>query len=95
MKKILERVTWGVMIVAVLAAACVMVFHLGLIEGLDFGCGQYYYTDIPGWERYFSGEHFIDSLPHWIYYVLFFAWGGLIWQFWAWLDRRGTGKESA
>ena len=43
-----------VMVAAVGAAVWVAAGRHGLLPGLDFGPGQYYYTDIPNWERYFS-----------------------------------------
>ncbi len=45
-----------VMIAALFAAIHLICGQYSLIPGLDFGCGQYYYTDIPGWERYFSND---------------------------------------
>ena len=76
-----------VMVAAVIAAAIVIGGHYGLLPGLDFGAGQYYYTDIPGWERYFSVEGIRDTHPRWLYYLLFAAWGYAMYQFWRWIDR--------
>ena len=47
MKRFAAILTAVVMALALAAAAYAMVRHLGLVDGLDFGCGQYYYTDIP------------------------------------------------
>lgn len=74
------------MVAAIAAAAYVMAFHLGLSPELDFGCGQYYYTDIPDWQRRFSVDGFEDGLPMWLYFVLFFAWGFLMYRLWVWID---------
>lgn len=77
------------MVAAVLAAAWCIVNHCGTIPDLDFGCGQYYYTDIPGWEKYFSVRGVTDGLPRALYYVLFAVWGVLMYRVWLWLDWRG------
>ena len=64
-----------IMVVAVLVAIWLMCGQYGLIPGLDFGCGQYYYTDIPDWQKYFSVKGIVDNCPRWVYFVLYFLWG--------------------
>lgn len=86
--------TYGIMVVATLVAAGMMVCHMGLIDGLDFGCGQYYYTDIPNWQKWFAGNCFTDTLPRWIYYVLFFVWGYAMYRLWTWLDAHAAGSDA-
>lgn len=81
------KITCGVMTAAVCAAVYAMVNHLGLIDGLDFGCGQYYYTDIPNWEKYFSADRFHDTYSKSLYFVLFFLWGYFMYRLWKWIDR--------
>ncbi len=75
-----------VMVVALLVAIYLICGQYGLIPGLDFGCGQYYYTDIPGWERYFSVAGIVDDCPLWVYYVLFAIWGWAMYRLWRWID---------
>ncbi len=77
-----------IMIAAASAAICLMVGRYGLIPGLDFGCGQYYYTDIPNWQKYFSVKGIVDNTPTWVYYVLFFAWGYIMYRLWRRIDRQ-------
>ena len=77
-----------VMVMALLAAIYLICGQYGLIPGLDFGCGQYYYTDIPGWERYFSVAGIVDACPRWVYYVLFALWGWAMYRLWRWIDAR-------
>ncbi|MDE3275024.1 MAG: hypothetical protein PUJ80_03255, partial [Verrucomicrobiota bacterium] len=60
----------------------------GLLPGLDFGPGQYYYTDIPNWERYFSVDGIAADCPAWVYYLVFAIWGWLMYCLWRWIDRR-------
>ena len=91
--KISGVITFVIMVAATLLASVAIVFHKGLVPGLDFGCGQYYYTDIPGWEKLFSMEGVRDGLPIWIYFVLFFLWGVLMYKAWAWIDSRSRGKD--
>ena len=82
-----SRVTYVILIVATVSAIALMLGRCGMIPGLDFGSGQYYYTDIPNWERYFSVRGIVDSCPRWVYYVLFSVWGFLMYRLWVWLDR--------
>lgn len=65
-----------------------MKHHLGFIDGLNFGAGQYYYTDIPGWQKYFTETHYQSPVSMWILIVLFFAWGALMFKAWTWLERK-------
>ena len=85
--KLLTILTYAVMAAAVIAAAYLTCGQYGLIPGLDFGCGQYYYTDIPDWQRYFSVKGVVENCPRWIYYVLFVAWGYLMYRLWKLIDR--------
>ena len=73
--KIAPLVIGTIMVVAVLAATYLI-------------CGQYYYTDIPGWEKYFSVKGIADNCPRWVYYVLFGLWGYAMYRFWRWIDSR-------
>ena len=93
MKRFAAILTAVVMALALVAAAYAMVRHLGLVDGLDFGCGQYYYTDIPNWQDYFSGEAYRDRFPKALYFVLFFAWGYVTYRFWKWVDARSSDDE--
>lgn len=80
------------MVVVVLAFALWIMFRqLGIVEGLDFGAGAYYYADIPDFEKYMNASY--DSrLPYWVYVVLFLAWGWLMYRLWVWVDERGKKK---
>ncbi len=60
---------------------------LGLVEGLDFGAGAYYYADIPDFDKYMHENAFHPQLPLWVYIVLFLCWGYLMWRLWLWVDR--------
>lgn len=61
---------------------------LGLIDGLDFGAGAYYYADIPEFAKYVNGNYFISKVPMWIHIALFLIWGALMYRFWVWLDKK-------
>lgn len=86
---LVTKIVYAIMIAAVLAAIVVMCGQYGLLPGLDFGCGQYYYTDIPNWEKYFSVKGVVDNIPRGVYYALFFVWGYAMFRFWRWIDSRG------
>lgn len=86
--KLSSKITYATLVAALAASVYVMVRHLGLIEGLDFGPGQYYYTDIPDWPRYFSSAGVADAPPAWVCYALFAAWGLLAYWLWRAVERR-------
>ncbi len=71
-----------------LSAGYIMSHHLGLIDGLDFGAGAYYYADIPNFQTYVNGSHYTSPVPMWFLIVLFLIWGALMYRLWIWLDRK-------
>lgn len=66
----------------------IMVNHLGLIDGLDFGAGAYYYADIPQFAKYVNGEHYHSQTPMWVLIVLFLIWGYAMYRLWTWLEKK-------
>lgn len=65
-----------------------MVNRLGLIDGLDFGAGAYYYADIPEFTRFVNGDAYQSETPMWVLTALFLAWGGAMYRLWSWLEKR-------
>ena len=89
--KIFKAITIVVVVITVLLAFWIMANKLGLVEGYDFGAGAYYYADIPT-EQYseiVNEDAYQTSVPKWIFYVIFFAWGYLMWRLWVWVENRG------
>lgn len=66
----------------------IMVNHLGLVDGLDFGAGAYYYADIPQFEKFVNGSHYHSQTPMWVLIVLFLIWGYAMYRLWTWLEKR-------
>ena len=88
---IFKVITIIVVVITLFLAGWIMANKLGLVEGYDFGAGAYYYADIPT-EQYseiVNEDAYQTSVPKWIYYVLFFAWGYLMWRLWVWIETRG------
>lgn len=93
--KLAAWLTGLVMAAATVAAAGFMLARSGRIPGLDFGPGQYYYTDIPDWPRYFSVPGVVDATPAWVYYALFAAWAYLAYRLWRLVARRTLAAAGA
>jgi len=92
-KKLPKKVSYVVFtlfFIVCLIVVYIMKNDLGLIEGMDWGPGAYYYTDIPGWEKIFlSGDHITFNTSHPVLFiVLFIAWGFFMWKAWQWLDKK-------
>ena len=88
---IFKVITILVVVITLFLAGWIMANKLGLVEGYDFGAGAYYYADIPT-EQYseiVNEDAYQTSVPKWIYYVLFFAWGWLMRRLWVWVESRG------
>ena len=89
--KIFKVITIVVVVITLFLAGWIIANKLGLVEGYDFGAGAYYYADIPT-EQYseiVNEDAYQTSVPKWIFYVLFFAWGYLMWRLWVWVEKRG------
>ena len=73
----------------VAASIYIMANGLGLQDSLDFGAGAYYYADIPEFQKYLAWDAFQESLPYWVYVLLFLAWGFIVYRIWVRIDRKG------
>lgn len=78
---------WGIAaavvgVLAIAAAVYIMVRGLGLNPDLDWGAGAYYYADIPGYEKSLDWDSYTAHLPFWVYLLLFFGWGAVVWAVW-------------
>ena len=88
-KKLIFRTVTIMMAVAVLVTAVyIMINHLGLVDGYDFGVGAYYYVDIPNFEKVLPQDAYQAKPPIWVHILLFIAWGWLMWRLWLWIDRK-------
>ncbi len=88
--KTFKVITIVVVVITLVLAVYIMANKLGVVEGYDFGAGAYYYADIPT-EEYSQIDReraYTNTVPKWIYYVLFLAWGWLMWRLWIWIDSR-------
>ncbi len=91
--KKIGKVCWKIFGIAAVIAVLglvvyIMVNHLGLIEGLDFGAGAYYYADIPQFAKYVNGDHYHSQTPMWVLIVLFLVWGCAMYRLWTWLEKK-------
>lgn len=86
--KIFKLVTLIFGVAVLICAIYLMATGAGLQEGLDFGAGAYYYADIPEFQKFLAWDAFHESLPYWIYVVLFLVWGVPMYLLWKWIDRR-------
>lgn len=86
--KTAKVITIIVMVVTVVLALWIMANGLGLVEGLDFGAGAYYYADIPGFEKFVRDDAYDSHLPLWLAIVLFLVWGWLMYRLWVRIDKK-------
>lgn len=83
------KIATAVLAVAVLLLALwVMVHGMGLVEGLDFGAGAYYYADIPDFDKIVRSDVYDSHLPLWLAILLFLGWGAVMYLLWIWIDRK-------
>ncbi len=91
--RIYKTVTIATVVIVLLCALYIMAARLGLADGLDFGAGAYYYTDIPDYEKVIRDDTYQTSVPYWVHVVLFLSWGWLMYRLWVWIDSRDTRKN--
>ena len=87
----LKIVGWtgtALFLIALVVAMYMMVNGMGQVPGIDFGPGQYYYTDIPGWQKYFVPIYYDNPVPLWVLITLFFVWGYLMYRLWTFLENK-------
>ena len=78
----MKKMIAAILAVTIVVDIFIMVRRKGLIEEMDFGCGQYYYTDIPNWQHYFQGTHYESPVPLLVLVAIFFVWGWLMMKLW-------------
>lgn len=90
MLQYLNLITFIIFILAILYAIYIMKNGMGLIDGLHFGSGSYYYSDIPGWEKiFYTSDSITPNTTHPLLFILFFiGWGTVSWKTWVYLDRK-------
>lgn len=93
-KTLILRVATVLAAVAALACAVVIIAqHLGLNEAYDFGAGAYYYADAPQLQDITTDAQYATTVPRWVHFVLFFAWGFLMYRLWVWVDKKGKKND--
>lgn len=85
---IFTTITIIMAVIVVLFAGYIVINHLGLVDGYDFGGGAYYYVDIPSFEKHLPDKAYTTTVPLYVHIVLFFAWGWLMWRAWNWIDNK-------
>lgn len=79
--KTLPALSFVLMISAVAASAWMMKERAGLVDGLDFGPGQYYYTDIPDWAERFARPE-ADAAVTVGFIAISLLWGFAMYRLW-------------
>lgn len=94
MKKYLRAASLLTAAAVILCCVYIMANGIGLVPELDFGAGAYYYADIPDFDRFTEpADNAVQKqarggVPAWACFVLFFAWGYLMWRLWVRSERR-------
>ena len=93
MRRALRIISCVTLILSVFSAGYMMMNHMGLVEGLDFGAGAYYYADIPEFDRFVNGSAYESPVSFWIIFLLFAVWGVVVCKLWLWIDTKTGGSK--
>ena len=86
--KVLAKLATACLVAGTLITALVIMARRdGLSDQLDFGAGAYYCADIPGFQKYVRDDVYSASFPDILYWIIFLAWGRLMYWLWRWIDR--------
>ena len=88
-RKFFKTATVLLAVVVLILAVWIMWHRLGLSPDYDFGAGAYFYADDPAIQDLAEKASYTSTVPKWLYYVLFFVWGALMWALWKWVDGHG------
>lgn len=87
--RIMRVITIAVVVITLVLALYIILAHKGLVPEYDFGAGAYYYADIPAdeYQEIDPDGAYRTSVPKWVFYLLFLAWGWLMWRLWCRISR--------
>lgn len=87
--RIMRVITIAVVVITLVLGLYIILNHKGLVAEYDFGAGAYYYADIPAdeYQEIDPDGAYQTSVPKWVFYVLFLAWGWLMWRLWIRLSK--------
>ena len=82
--KIYRVITIAVVVITLVLALYIILTQKGLVLEYNFGAGAYYYADIPAdeYQEIDPDGAYHTSVPNWVFYILFLAWGWLMWRLW-------------
>lgn len=74
------KFNWLILFSVIAIALFIMVTDLGEVENMPFGAGDYYYTDLEGFEKIFYRVSLGTEHPF-LFFALFIGWAGVCWMF--------------
>lgn len=88
-RRIMRVITIAVIVITIVLALYIILTRRGVVPEYDFGAGAYYYADIPAdqYQEIDPDCAYRTSVPKWVFYVLFLAWGWLMWRLWCRISR--------
>lgn len=90
-KSKLYRALKLISILALLGAILLLIYdslYGGFLIGKGFGPGNYYYTDVPGWQKVFIDSPYVGFKHPVIAMGFFVVWAILMFKLLCWLDKK-------
>lgn len=84
----LTKINWVILIFTLLLVAYLMIGDRGNISHLPFGAGDYYYTDVDGFDKiFYTGKVKTGTQHPWFFGIIFVGWAYISWKFFKWVDK--------
>lgn len=87
---IFSKFNWVVLLISLFIVVYLIIGDRGNISNIPYGAGDYYYTDLEGFEKIFfpEGTSKIGTKHPIIFISLFLGWGGFCWYFLKWIENK-------
>ncbi|MBO8168704.1 MAG: hypothetical protein H0Z35_05880 [Thermoanaerobacteraceae bacterium] len=77
----------GLFVVILVVTIYLIIRDPGNLSNQPYGAGDYYYTDVEGFEKVFFGKGLGTNYPI-LFFSLFISWGLICWYFLKWIEKK-------
>lgn len=79
-----QKISWGILAIVIIFSIYAIIVDPWNVSDQPFGAGDYYYTDVEGFNFNIS----IGTAHPVLFFVLFVAWALISWYFLKWIESK-------